>query len=204
MNINMNYQSKFIESNRQINVLGFNRPVVFNRNIRSLPKKNEVPINKIEELPKERQMLWGQPTWLLFHTLAHKIKEEYFNQIKFQLFEMIKNICYNLPCPTCAIHARSYIDKINVNSIQTKEDLKKILFDFHNVANSKKKNELFKYEDLDSKYSVAITINIIKNFFVFFQDKHYNVKLITENINRNRIIFLAKNWFNKNIQFFDP
>lgn len=204
MNINMNYQSKYTESNRHINVLGFNRPVVFNRNIRSLPKKIEVSVNKVEELPNNVKMPWGSSTWFLFHTLAHKVKEEYFNQIKFQLFEMIKNICYNLPCPVCAVHARSYIDKINVNSIQSKEDLKKILFDFHNVANSKKKVELFKYEDLNNKYSTAITFNIIKNFFVFFQDKSYNVKLLNGEFHRNRIIFLIKNWFNKNIQFFDP
>ena len=198
----MNYQTKFIDNNRQINVLGFKRAVVFNRNVRQ-QKQNEIPVIKTEEISNEKKMPWGGATWFLFHTLAHKVKTEVFNQIKFQLFEIIKTVCTNLPCPVCSIHAKNYMDKININSIQTKEDLKKMLFDFHNVANSKKKVELFNYEDLDKKYSSAVTMNIIKNFFIFFQDKKYNVKLINGEFHRNRIIFLIKNWFNKNLQYFD-
>jgi hypothetical protein len=153
--------------------------------------------------PDTVKILWGEPTWYFFHTIAHKVKNEHFDILKFQIFEIFKQICYNLPCPNCSIHAKLYIQKINFNSIVTKEDFKKMLFIFHNVINEKKNYPIFKYEDLDNKYSKSVTLNIIKNFFIFYQDKQYNVKLVGDNFHRNRIIYLTKKWFNQNFQYFD-
>jgi len=165
------------------------------------PTINPDPV--IPTFPKPK-MVWGEPTWFLFHTLAHKIKDESFSEIKNELIENIFSICYNLPCPKCQAHASEYVKRVNINSIKTKDDLKNFLFKFHNDVSSMKGNPIFPYDQLNDKYSKAVTVNIIRNFFVFFPDKSFNVTAIANSIHRDRTITQLKNWFYKNIYHFDP
>jgi len=151
-----------------------------------------------------KKIKWGPPTWYLFHTLAEKVNENNFAYIRNDLVNNIIAICKNLPCPKCASHASEYMSKINVNSIRTKNDLKNMLFIFHNEVNSRTGTPQFSYEELNDKYSKAIVMNIIQTFFIFFQDKSFNVSSITNNMHRARLIESLKNWFLQNIQFFDP
>lgn len=151
-----------------------------------------------------KKIKWGPPTWYLFHTLAEKVNENNFAYIRNDLVNNIISICKNLPCPKCASHASEYMSKININSIRTKHDLKNMLFVFHNEVNSRTGTPQFSYEELNDKYSKAITTNIIQTFFVFFQDKSFNVSSITNNMHRARLIESLKNWFLQNVQFFDP
>lgn len=146
---------------------------------------------------------WGEPTWFLFHTLSVKIKDSEFAIIKDELLNTIYSICINLPCPTCANHAKMYLDGINFNTIQTKEDLKKMLFSFHNIVNKRKGYAIFPYEKLDEKYSLAITNNIIRNFMFHFSDKNRSAKLVAGDLLRIRLCEVLKQWFNKNIHSFD-
>ena len=37
---------------------------------------NNLPKEDAIQKPRVKEMLWGEPTWLLFHTLAEKIKED--------------------------------------------------------------------------------------------------------------------------------
>jgi hypothetical protein len=147
---------------------------------------------------------WGPPTWFLFHTLAHKVKDEYFSKIKTELLTNIVSICRNLPCPKCADHATEYMKKLNFAAIQTKEDLKNMLFKFHNDVNIRTGAPLFDYNELNNKYNSAISINIIQNFFVFFKDKSFNVTAIANSMHRERIIATLMAWFQNNIKYFDP
>lgn len=153
--------------------------------------------------PKLKKMKWGEPTWFLFHTLAHKINDNLFNQIRHELISVIDLICTNLPCPDCANHASAYLKSINVGSIRTKHDLKLMLFQFHNVVNKKKGYALFPINDLDSKYDAANTKNIIQNFMLHFQDKHSSIRMIANDMHRARIVKTLKQWFNDNIQYFN-
>ena len=150
-----------------------------------------------------KKIRWGPPTWFLFHTLAHKIKDEYFSKIKTELLTNIVTICRNLPCPKCAEHATEYMNKINMGAIKTKDDLKNMLFKFHNDVNARTGVSLFDYNDLHDKYNSAITINIVQNFFIFFKDKTFNVTAIANSMHRERITISLKIWFQKNIQYFD-
>jgi len=149
-------------------------------------------------------MKWGKPTWFLFHTLAEKVKDDVFPLIRKSLLEIIYSICCNLPCPDCANHAKVYLDGINFNTIQTKEDLKNMLFVFHNTVNKKKGFPIFTREELDSQYSMAITVNIINNFFVYYLIKNNVPKMIAQDMFRRRIIQNAKDWLNKNMTNFAP
>jgi hypothetical protein len=150
-----------------------------------------------------KKMIWGEPTWFLFHTLAEKVKDDKFDQIKGELLNNIIAICNVLPCPICAQHATEYMRKIQVNSIKTKTDLKTLLFRFHNEVNSKKGYKLFVLEDLDDKYSKANLSNIINYFLTVFSKKSNNVSAIASDMYKMRILQIFKKWLVNNIQHFD-
>jgi len=160
-----------------------------------------IPRN-IENIPREKKMLWGEPIWFLFHTLAEKVKEEHFSTIKGELLSTIYSICSNLPCPKCTEHAKEYMSKVNFQSIQTKTDLKMFLLQFHNEVNNRKGYDTFSYNNLDEKYSKANTINIIHNFMNTYQKTSFNVTLLTENTQRMMLCNRLKRWFSANIQYF--
>ena len=154
--------------------------------------------------PKKKPMKWGEPTWFLLHTLAEKIKSDNFIIIRNDLLDAIYSICTNLPCPDCANHAKTYLDAINFKLIKTKDHLKRVLFDFHNSVNSRKGYPIFSFEELNTKYKNAVTINIIHNFMFYFEDKHASPRMISNDMYRKRISNNLKIWFDKNIQHFTP
>lgn len=147
---------------------------------------------------------WGKPTWYLFHTLAEKVKNEYFPQIKNELFNIINIICINLPCPLCANHAKKYMEGINLNTIQTKEQFKDMLFQFHNNVNSIKNYPQFPKEELDKIYSTANMPNIVQNFLNHFKDKSKNLRLISNEMYRNMVIKQVTTWLSKHVPYFNP
>jgi hypothetical protein len=62
----------------------------------------------------------------------------------------------------------------------------------------------FTYEELDNKYSVAVTKNVLQNFIVFFEDrKHRSVKLIASDLHRSLMSNEFKHWLNANIHHFN-
>ena len=117
---------------------------------------------------KSTGMLWGKPTWYMLHCLAEKIKPEHFQRLRMELLNIILRICNNLPCPDCANHATAYMNSINFDNIQTKGQLKLMLFQFHNSVNVKKQFPVFEYKDLDSTYQNMSMVNVITNFFHHF------------------------------------
>jgi hypothetical protein len=176
-------------------IISIQRP--FAHSQQQQPKTTVIPQND------PNKIRWGAPTWFLFHTIAHKIKEIHFSKIKHEILNNILIICRNLPCPKCSEHATQYISKININTIQTKDDLKNMLFKFHNDVNLKTGAELFDYRDLHYKYNNAVTVNIVHHFFMLFKDKSFNVTAIANSMHRERICLALKEWFQKNIQYFD-
>ena len=200
---NNNYY-KIQNSNQTQNVImpfsaSYRRTVQINQN--NIISQNTQPTNELSN--PQKKMKWGEPTWFLFHTLAEKVKEEKFQNIRIELLNTIRTICSNLPCPDCANHASEYMKKIDFASIRTKQDLKLMLFQFHNIVNKKKNFPLFSINDLDSKYSKANTIIVIQNFMFYFQDKNHSIRMISNDIFRNRIAEQIKTWFNTNIQNFN-
>lgn len=163
-----------------------------------IPPQVAIPTEQVAKKVK-----WGEPTWFLFHTLSVKVKESDFQRIRIDLLNNIYGICINLPCPDCANHAKTYLDNINFNTIQTKEDLKRMLFVFHNELNKRKGYPEFPYDKLDEKYSLAITTNIIRNFMVHFTDRNRSIKLLATDLHRIQLSESLKKWFNANIQCFD-
>jgi hypothetical protein len=165
----------------------------------------------IEQLPQqtttasvEPKMTWGPPIWFLFHTLAHKVKDDSFPIIREGLLKNIYSICSNLPCPVCTNHAMEYLNKINFNNIRSKDELIKMLYVFHNDVNKRKKMDLFPYSDVYDKYKTAVTKNIVQYFMAQYEKKTLNVKMPSSEFHRKNLILILKRWFNDNLHHFDP
>jgi hypothetical protein len=160
------------------------------------------PPSKVEK-DTGKKMIWGEPTWFFLHTIAHKVKPETFFIVKRDLLRYIYAICTNLPCPFCASHAKTYLDSVNFNAIQSRDELRMLIFTFHNVVNSRKGYPIFPIEDLDTKYSSAITANMFNNFIKYFSDKQRAPGLIADDMFRAKLCIDITNWFRTNYQFFE-
>ena len=91
-----------------------------NNNKNTRPRNGKI----LQQPPQNHQqnqgkMIWGRATWLFFHTLAHKIKDDAFINLRRQLLDFIVQICHLLPCPICRNHADNYIKNVNFNTIQS-------------------------------------------------------------------------------------
>jgi len=164
------------------------------------------PISESEKehikIEQNGKMRWGAPTWYLFHTLAEKVKDESFPIIRRELLNIIYTICTNLPCPDCANHATRHIQSINFDTIITKQDLKDMLFEFHNSVNSRKNFPLFSQQELDTKYASANTVAIIQNFFQIYDKSSSSAKLSVNFLYRSTTISNIRTWFTANIGHF--
>lgn len=178
--------------------------IPINNIIPAIPPDSSIKIDllNVNAIKSSNTMKWGKPTWFLFHTLAEKVSESQFHTIRKELLDIIYSICTNLPCPDCANHARTYLDGINFNTIQTKQDLKMMLFIFHNTVNKRKGYEVFRYEELDEKYSLAITVNIIQNFMSYYLIKNPAPQMIANDMFRRRIITNVQQWLKTNSSLF--
>jgi hypothetical protein len=122
-----------------------------NKNIFSRNKKhvsNTIQQKTLQILPTHQQkstknsnniMLrsyWGTPTWYLFHTIAARTNEDYYNSNYEYIWNFIKKCCATLPCPFCREHAINYTKNISLSDVNTKKKLQNVLFNFHNTANT--------------------------------------------------------------------
>lgn len=160
------------------------------------PTANNRVIQNVE--PSKPKMKWGAPTWTFLHTLVEQFKDSSFRTMRQDLFRIIFTICTNLPCPICSKHAHEYLSKININSIQTKQDMILMLFVFHNEVNTRKSVPTFPIDGLD-KYKTGNYKAIANNFIAFFQEKTKNIHLIADEMYRQRNIAIVKHWIVDNI-----
>jgi hypothetical protein len=143
--------------------------------------------------------IWGASCWYLFHGLAARVKEDEFDVIKLELWNMITEVCHNLPCPDCKKHATAAMAKANKPFIlKSKQNLEMFLFEFHNMVNARKYYKLFTMEEYESKYRNANLKNIIINFVNVFNQSSHNIKQPMENFHRRLFIEKFMAWIEKN------
>ena len=85
--------------------------------------------------------IWGNCVWNLFHTIAHKIKEDRFTFHKNSLIFIVENICRTLPCPDCSRDAMEMLNRVNFSQINSKAEFKlnnNTVFIINPQENSKK------------------------------------------------------------------
>jgi hypothetical protein len=71
-------------------------------------------------------------------------------------------------------------------------------------VNKKKDYDIFPRSELDNKYLTANTVTIIQYFIIIFATKYKSTRLINNDFYRTRMINSLKEWFVKNIQYFNP
>lgn len=166
-----------------------------------IPRRPAAQISRIAPSDGDR-MRWGAPTWALFHSIPEKLSDKKFGENKTSIIQLIMTICNNLPCPSCSQHATQYMRKVNFNAIHTTEDLKKMLYIFHNSVNERKKYAEFPYDDLTGKYSSLDFNQVVNKFMFHFQQKVYAMNLIAQQISRQKQVVIVKKWFLDNMHLF--
>lgn len=111
---------------------------------------------------------WGPPIWTFFHTIVSKIDESQFSNIAPTLFDYIYKICRLLRCSICTNHAISYLKTVNFNEhIKNKQDFINMLFNFHNITNTKLNKPLYIQEQLQ-EYANNDLVTVYNNFLKVF------------------------------------
>jgi hypothetical protein len=145
---------------------------------------------------------WGNAVWLLFHTLAHKLKNEYISELPI-LISHISSICNHLPCPECQQHASSVMNNVNKAHISSSKDaLINFLWEFHNHVNKRAKGEYYSKEKL-SIYENAITKRVINNFITIMKLTSNNEKTMMYGFHRSLYINNFIKYINENIHKYN-
>lgn len=153
--------------------------------------------------PAIKKMRWGESHWNLFHTMAEKVTERDFPIIRKELLDTIFSISSNLPCPICSTHATQYMNGVNFNAIQTKDQLKNFLFVFHNSVNQRKGVAQFPRDQLEGRYSKMDLNTVIAVFLHYFKDKQRGIKMASNEFFKTQLIEKLKVWFGKFINYCD-
>jgi len=145
---------------------------------------------------------WGPPIWTFFHVLSEKLKEDCFDSEKSNILNFIVQICKTLPCPTCSAHASDILRRLQFENIRNKQDLKNVVFLFHNIVNKNKNKTLFNYTDLDTQYAPYKLLDTYNNFISVYQTRG-NLSLLSDSFQRTQIIGKLKTWIQTHINSFD-
>lgn len=147
---------------------------------------------------------WGPPCWYLFHSLAAKVKEEEFENVKLSLWSIITSTCANLPCPECRQHATAIVYSVNKNQVlRNKISLEKFLFDFHNSVNRRKRYKIFTQEEYEPRYKNADLNKVIDLFISTFNQSTRNNRLMIDSMQRQLYMRNFINWINANRSKFN-
>ena len=146
---------------------------------------------------------WGPSTWFLFHTLAEKIKDDKFPEMKLELLSIIRQICTHLPCPECAGHAQAKLGTLDSNLIKTKHDLQLVLLSFHNFVNNSLGKPSWTEEQLNAKYRLAKMVDVVQYFIQIWTKPNPNPRLITYNYHKGQTVNTFIKWWNTHCESFD-
>jgi hypothetical protein len=142
---------------------------------------------------------WGTPTWLYFHSLAEQIDNTFYMNNRAEIFNYIKKICSCLPCPDCTKHATQYLSKIGLNQLRTKEDLKMMLFNFHNSVNERTKKPKFSNLSMYERSRINLIYSEFRKQYLInkIQNRGFN-----DTLHRKKIIESLDKFMTDNIDYF--
>ena len=143
---------------------------------------------------------WGVSVWILLHTKFHKINPSFYIENKLTLIQIVKNLCNNLPCSDCRTHANNHMKLLKPEHVNTKENMKQFLFQFHNDVNKRKNKPIFKnfsiYDSYNMKHAIArfVTQYVQRRYssLQFIDTYHRNVtnKYILEYLKKHETQFI--------------
>ena len=144
-------------------------------------------------------LIWGKYTWLLFHTMAEKIKPEHFNKEKKNIIQLIKSICSVLPCPTCVEHSAPYVKLID--NVKNQYDLKLFFLKFHNAVNKRRENTLEKETILET-YKNKKLYQVINLWLEHFKTDTGNSEYMSKALSRKVVKTNVVKYFKQNLSKF--
>jgi hypothetical protein len=136
--------------------------------------------------------IWGNATWTFFHAIIAHIDENKYLEIRDELFRQIQNICRVLPCPECSTDATTYLQRVNLSSLKTKNDMITLFYLFHNYVNLKKRKPLYDIKNISSYETLNMTQTF--NQFVNSYNTNGNMKMMAEAFQRKLVIKDLVNW----------
>ena len=143
--------------------------------------------------------VWGPATWAMLHCLVLKIKDD-ANNIN-QLKILINSICDNLPCPYCAAHARTLIQKSNFSKMQDVLSLRVFVFQLHNKVNEKLKKPQMEYSEHLEKYKTVNLVNVINTFVKTYNDNS-GTTMMLYSFHKKQVTNQLKMFFTKNASLY--
>ena len=135
--------------------------------------------------------VWGIPTWIFLHTLIAKLPDEKY--VADEMLTQLKQLCSVLPCPDCANHATSYLNKIHAKHVPTRESFRQMLWTFHNAVNVRLKKPIFRLEQL-AIYDRVHLGYVYATFLREFTKPLHNPRLFMDSMSRMRIVDRFKGW----------
>lgn len=149
---------------------------------------------------------WGAATWILLHAMAEKVcggDAVQFARRREDILNVVFMICTNLPCPDCSEHAKKYLLNAQyMRTVATREDLRELLYRFHNAVNARKNKPIYSHDELLQRYATANWPNVVQNFFQHFSDKSKNTRYLATEMFRDRLILKLRTWFTENTAMF--
>ena len=146
--------------------------------------------------------VWGPATWTMLHCLVLKIKED---TIPIHTLVSLKNIivyiCDNLPCPYCAAHARSTIQKSNFDKISDILTLRVFVFEFHNKVNERLKKQTMDYSTHLERYKNVKLVDVINTFIKVFNNNS-GTTMMLYSFHKKQVIQKLKEYFRNNANLY--
>uniref|UniRef100_A0A6C0H697 thiol oxidase n=1 Tax=viral metagenome TaxID=1070528 RepID=A0A6C0H697_9ZZZZ len=139
---------------------------------------------------------WGPVTWILIHVLAQRVHPSSLHE----LFNLIKSLVSNLPCPLCSDDSKKFLSKINTLGIKEPMHLQDIYFLFHNIVNKKKNKPIFEKNKLNNYNNIYI-IPVYKHFIKVY-NSNGNIKLLQDNFQRDIVKKNLNTYIRKYISLF--
>ena len=146
--------------------------------------------------------IWGPAVWALLHTLTEKVVDNRPPILYVGLFNTIKMICSNLPCPTCAEDSSRFLAKVPLDKVNTKQGIKNMIYILHNYVNNKKRKQPFNFKDLDSLYKKKELLSVINLFCKKYNTKG-NMQLLTESFRRQIALKGFIKWIKQHAIYFN-
>tara|TARA_B100001093_G_C26770247_1_gene989799 strand:+ start:547 stop:1002 length:456 start_codon:yes stop_codon:yes gene_type:complete len=139
---------------------------------------------------------WGNITWKFFHTIAERVNESKFPEIKHIMIKIIVNTCNNLPCPECKEHASNIIKQSYTNNIKTKKHYIEFLRQLHNIVNIKLNKKIYSDEEIKNMYINENLSEILFKFKSIYSKNQIAERMITHNLRKKQFLISLLNDLN--------
>uniref|UniRef100_A0A6C0KN64 thiol oxidase n=1 Tax=viral metagenome TaxID=1070528 RepID=A0A6C0KN64_9ZZZZ len=145
---------------------------------------------------------WGPHIWKTIHCLTIRIKDDHFEKLKPQLMNILSQICSNLPCPTCSSHASTYMRKYRFKHINTKEQLIRFFYQFHNEVNKRLHKKNISYEDMIKIHEKVNFKNTLSTYYNIHHQIKFSERLMNHGFHRKLFLEQFKTFVRSNIDCF--